>query len=139
VKEIYQIIDVNLNRAREGLRVVEEIARFVLKDKNLTEQIRTQRHELSQAFKELDLVRFRDASRDMGRGREFDAYSCKDIGEGARKNFKRAEEGCRVIEELSKLFNEEISAKMKEIRFSVYDLEKGLMSKLNDPGSGLAP
>jgi thiamine-phosphate pyrophosphorylase len=132
VKETYQIVDVNLNRAREGLRVVEEIARFVLKDKNLTDGIRSQRHELSDVFKELDLVKFRDASNDLGRTGKFDAYSCKNIREGARKNFKRAEEGCRVIEELSKLFNGEISVKVKEIRFRIYDLEKELMNRLND-------
>jgi len=47
VKNIYRILDANLNRAREGLRVVEEVCRFVLKDKKLTLSAKKLRGDLS--------------------------------------------------------------------------------------------
>ena len=43
---ILRIIDANANRAREGLRVLEEHARFVLADALLTERVKACRHRL---------------------------------------------------------------------------------------------
>ncbi|MGC7879817.1 thiamine phosphate synthase, partial [Desulforudis sp. 1190] len=43
-----RIADVNFNRAREGLRVAEETARFVFNDRELTLRVKDLRHRLSE-------------------------------------------------------------------------------------------
>ena len=45
-RQTLRIIDANLNRVGEGLRLLEEIARLLLNDTTLTEQLKTMRHEL---------------------------------------------------------------------------------------------
>ena len=47
-RETLRIIDANLNRAAEGLRVLEDIARLGLNDASLSERLKTLRHELTQ-------------------------------------------------------------------------------------------
>ncbi len=49
-----RIIDANLNRAREALRVMEEYARFGLDDAGLTAAIKTARHALAEAIVDLE-------------------------------------------------------------------------------------
>jgi thiamine-phosphate pyrophosphorylase len=124
MEEVYQIIDVNLNRVREGLRVIEEVARFVIKDEKLTKEIKAQRHKLSELFKDINLLKFRDIYKDLGRYGDFDTPSYRELKEQVERNFKRAQEGCRVIEEFSKLFNPKISPMVKQIRFNIYEIEK---------------
>ncbi len=49
-----RIIDANLNRIGEGLRGLEEVARFLLNDPDLTEQLKTMRHELMEEYRPLE-------------------------------------------------------------------------------------
>ena len=49
LRRVRRIIDANLNRAREGLRAVEEYARFVVEDAAATERLKTLRHDLARA------------------------------------------------------------------------------------------
>ena len=44
--QTWRLIDANLNRMGEGLRLLEEIARLLLDDAALTQQLKTMRHEL---------------------------------------------------------------------------------------------
>ncbi len=39
-RTIYRIIDANLNRASEGLRVIEDGVRFILDDRSFTEELK---------------------------------------------------------------------------------------------------
>ncbi|MEE9401124.1 MAG: thiamine phosphate synthase, partial [Dehalococcoidia bacterium] len=41
-----RILDANLNRIGEGLRLLEDISRFTLNDSDLSEQLKALRHEL---------------------------------------------------------------------------------------------
>ena len=141
MEEVYRIIDANLNRVSEGLRVVEEVVRFVVKDEKLTKKLKAQRHKLSELFKEYELIKFRDTSKDLGKYGDFDdrqdAYPTSnashcDLKELVQRNLKRSQEGCRVIEEFSKLFNPDITPKVKEIRFNIYELGKEVVGALND-------
>jgi thiamine-phosphate pyrophosphorylase len=50
-----RIIDANFNRSREGLRVMEEYARFCLADASLTERCKTLRHDLGNVICGLQL------------------------------------------------------------------------------------
>ncbi|MBI4723199.1 MAG: thiamine-phosphate pyrophosphorylase [Candidatus Stahlbacteria bacterium] len=132
MEEIYRIIDANLNRVSEGLRVVEEVVRFVVKDEQLTKKLKAQRHKLSELFKDYELIKFRDTSKDLGKYGDFDDPSHCDLKALVQKNFKRAQEGCRAIEEFSKLFNPDITPKIKEIRFNIYELGKEVIVALKN-------
>ncbi|MFQ5925353.1 MAG: thiamine phosphate synthase, partial [Dehalococcoidia bacterium] len=42
-----RLIDANLNRISEGLRLLEDVARFLVNDAALSEQLKSLRHELA--------------------------------------------------------------------------------------------
>lgn len=48
-----RILDANLNRAREALRVMEDIARFALNDAALSGELKAIRHDLREAVETL--------------------------------------------------------------------------------------
>jgi thiamine-phosphate pyrophosphorylase len=133
-KEIYQIIDVNINRIREGLRVLEDFSRFILKDRKKTEEIKKIRHKLkviSKKFGDFFLLTFRDAEKDFGKEIFLPSeYKRKNYSDLLTSNFKRIQEALRTLEEYSKFVNLEISNQIKKIRFEVYTLEKEIGEKI---------
>lgn len=133
----YRIIDVNLNRSIEGLRVVEEVARFHLKNKTITRRIKDLRHTISSLqdepfFEHNKLINARDVKQDLGKDTDFDKFSYTDVRELTMANFRRAKEGTRVIEEVLKLLPESahISKKIKKTRFEIYEIEKKFLGIL---------
>lgn len=131
---IYRIIDANINRAKEGLRVSEEIARFVLNSRSLTAGLKKVRHEIDQALKIIPagakLYGLRNSLTDVGFGiklkKEFRRCGYKDI---FFANIARVKESVRVLEEFSKLKSIKTAALFKKIRYEVYDLEKKFAHK----------
>ncbi len=133
-EKIERIIDANLNRAREGLRVVEDMARFVLYDKELTESAKNMRSEISAIQKKHGyFLNFRDTEGDVGTvlnsAIESKRESLTDITEA---NIKRVEESLRVLEEMFKLIDSESSLKFKRMRYKCYILEKETLNKLGN-------
>src|SRR5262245_41199304 len=66
---VMRILDASLNRAGEGLRVVEDYVRFVLDDPFLTGQTKLLRHELAAAaaaISSADRHSARDTNADVG-------------------------------------------------------------------------
>ena len=125
--KIYRILDANLNRASEGIRVLEDTFRFVKNDKVLFEKLREIRHKLNKALIRIypKLILFRDTGTDHGR--EAAEHKFKNIGILIIANFKRVEQALRVLEEYSRLIPaNETSAnrELKKIRFEMYLLEK---------------
>lgn len=130
-----RLVDANLNRLAEGLRVLEDIARFLLNDASLSQELKKWRHDLLSSFKgqEKSLLSSRDAPGDVGARTELS-------GEGGRKdwaslvvaNARRAQESLRVLEEFARLPNALVSdwAKFQEARFVLYEIEKKLLSRL---------
>lgn len=131
MKNIYRIIDANLNRAREGLRVVEEICRFVLEDKRLTLTVKKLRGDLSRLKIREQAIKARRALADVGRKlyteRESKRKNIKDV---FQSNIKRAEEAVRVLEEFIKLVDPKSGVSFKKIRFKIYEVEKRISKKL---------
>src|SRR5690554_7660210 len=134
VQGIYRMIDANRNRVAEGLRVIEDFTRFHQEDRELTERIRRIRHEVRKSLHSLEgeMLAARSAARDPGR--EVSAGSDLDRKAGHDQlitaNFRRAEEGIRVIEEaLHRLDMEELSKKYEGLRFDLYDLEKAVLDR----------
>jgi thiamine-phosphate pyrophosphorylase len=68
-----RIIDANANRAREALRVMEDIARFALNSENLSRDVKQLRHDLRSALESASvdiggLLASRDTPGDVGTG-----------------------------------------------------------------------
>jgi thiamine-phosphate pyrophosphorylase len=120
----YRILDANFNRAREALRVIEDMARFINGDARVYGKIKRIRHKLSGLTRDIypRLLKHRDSETDVSarqkeRGR-------KSIREILKANFIRAEEAIRVLEEFSKLISPEAGYRLKRLRFRVYGIEK---------------
>jgi len=132
--KILRIIDANINRATEGLRVAEDIVRFVLDDIKLTAGLKKIRHEIVKLLRNVSSstsLRARDVKGDVGAGRSTKSEGRrKDILDVFSANVKRAEESIRVFEELSKLFDAKLGPKFKKLRFELYDIEQKTALKL---------
>ncbi|MFA5105267.1 MAG: thiamine phosphate synthase [Candidatus Margulisiibacteriota bacterium] len=132
--KVLRIIDANTNRLMEGLRVIEEVARFVLDDKKLTEKIKSLRGRVKEGIKLIgkgdDLLGKRDSVSDVGKNMYPVSESERpDISSIITSNIKRAEEAARVLEEFGKLANKEAGRIFKLIRFELYDIEKQLIHR----------
>lgn len=136
VKGIYRIIDANINRVSEGLRVVEDIQRFVFNNAEMASKVRTLRHETRKGFCCQELLQFRKATEDVGlRISQNNKLDQKETMKSLLlSNFKRAEEGLRSIEESLKIMGYYTQSKQYEIiRFKVYTLEKDILLKSRYP------
>jgi thiamine-phosphate pyrophosphorylase len=129
-RDVRRIIDANLNRSREGLRVCEEIARFSLGSRSLMKELKSVRHAVSAAAREHYALPgavscSRDSERDVGR-------ASKSAGEMRRRgmpdifaaNAQRVKESFRVLEEFYKLIDAGMSSRFSRLRFRFYDIEK---------------
>lgn len=123
---IARIIDVNLNRLTEGLRVVEDLVRLGMERPRLLAGIRALRTRLGKDTKALRrrVILSRESEADPGRGDRFDRARRRSLDDVLAANFKRAEEACRVLEEVLKIDEAALAAKFKAVRFRLYDLEK---------------
>ncbi|MGD9200343.1 MAG: thiamine-phosphate pyrophosphorylase [Chitinispirillia bacterium] len=129
---IYRVIDANLNRLREGLRVIEEFFRFVRNNKDKSIELKLLRHstiDLESGFGLKKLLKSRDTTSDP--------FADKNRKEELRRtdnqtillaSFKRSQEAARVIEEYAKITDHvNLSEKAKLIRFSLYNMEKEVL------------
>jgi len=133
-KQTLRIIDANLNRVAEGLRFLEDLARLLLNDAALTQQLKTMRHEMIRgdwSFHQ-QLLNARNSKGDVG-------ISIEAPGEEKQRelpvmvvaNARRVQESLRVLEEMAKIPEVELdSEKFKQARFALYTIEQALLSKL---------
>ncbi len=126
-----RIIDVNMNRALESLRVIEDIIRFNFNEKNLTKKIKNFRLSIAHALKSYSLIFYRNIGADEGKflntKKEFDRFQLSDI---ITANARRLQESARVLEEFFKINNVSLSKLFKSLRFFAYDLEQKLIIRL---------
>ncbi|GAB6174964.1 hypothetical protein JCM15765_44420 [Paradesulfitobacterium aromaticivorans] len=125
---VLRLMDANLNRVAEGLRVVEDVLRFGLEDGEQCLKVRGMRHAVREAFRDLQhrLLSERDVARDPGLFiSQQQGLDCKVGFEGLLlANLKRVQEGLRVLEESAHLLGERPLAKETEkLRFASYNLE----------------
>lgn len=133
--KLLQIIDANLNRAREGLRVCEDIARFGLENKRATKTLKAIRHGATNLIiksKKMTLSRLlheRDTSSDKTKFIDFAPRSRADISDIFMSNIERVKESLRVLEECFKIIDGRISRGYRKLRFNTYDIEKDIVRK----------
>ncbi len=124
----HQIIDANLDRAREGLRVLEDWARFGLGNEEYVERIKNFRQILGKNHLEV-----------YKQSRNYIEDECKGLTHQEQINRKtpeqiissnsgRVQEALRVIEEFSRLHNHELSKIASKIRYEIYTIEIDLLS-----------
>ncbi len=133
-----RILDANANRAREALRVMEDVARFALDDPRLTAELKSLRHDLRAALATLPegwLEANRDTAGDVGTtisgSGETERTGLADVATAAGK---RLGEALRVIEETAKTVSPPMAQQVEAIRYRVYAVESRLLGRL---GTGL--
>jgi thiamine-phosphate pyrophosphorylase len=124
---IYRILDANLNRCVEGLRVVEEYLRFVLEDRHLASACKQLRHDVAHATRNLPSLRLqsaRDSAHDIGASISTDSELHRlDARAVAAASWKRAQQALRSLEEYSKVVAAPTASEFETLRFRTYTLE----------------
>ena len=129
-----RLIDANLNRMSEGLRTLEDVARFLLNDATLSAKLKSLRHGLAIEDDSLkrNLLSARDSADDVGAFAEAEGEAQRqDLPSIVTANARRVEESLRVLEEFAKLPEIMLdSAKLKQARFALYEIERELTAKI---------
>jgi len=132
--KILRIIDANINRAKEGGRVCEDLMRLAINDKATTLKIKKIRHEISQIantskIKSYDIIKNRNSKSDVGKRTQI-RNSKKIISDLFIANSQRIKEALRVLEELFCVFDNKASRRFQSLRFRFYNVEKECFKKI---------
>jgi thiamine-phosphate pyrophosphorylase len=125
---LFRILDAAANRAREGLRVVEDYARFGLNDVALTAELKTLRHDLAGALAHLPaaaLLASRDTPGDVGTAISTTSEALREGIDGVlAANLKRLQEALRSLEEYGKLVSPAVGPSLERLRYRSYSIEQ---------------
>lgn len=127
--KILRVIDANINRSKEGLRVCEEVARFILDSRVLTSELKKVRHKIDTLARRLpgslsDLLEVRNSRKDVGIRIYVNELERQDPRDIFFANMQRVKESVRVLEEFSKLTDKRLAVEFKNIRYGIYGIEK---------------
>lgn len=132
--DVLPLIDAGLNRAREGLRVLEDFTRFVSRDADTTRKLKQLRHDLVQTEQNLaasgfDLQSARNVAADVGTGMSTTREMHRtDLTAIVFANSRRVQESLRSLEEFGKTVCTEFAAAMKQLRYRSYSLEQAILA-----------
>lgn len=130
VENVYRVLDANLNRLREGIRVVEEFYRFVKCNKERAKELKLLRHmirDIDDGINTKNLLEARDSENDpFSFGQIAKESERENLNELLSANIRRAQEAARVLEEYLKVIDglTPLSYIAKRIRFALYTIEK---------------
>lgn len=131
---IYRILDASINRASEGLRVVEDFVRMSLNDAHLTQRLKQLRHGVTEATKGLDqdlLIAARDTQTDVGTSTQTKSEYDRSTESGiVQSNMSRLQQSLRTIEEYSKTLSTETAQQIEQLRYSTYTIEKAIVTTM---------
>ena len=120
-------LDANLNRFKEGIRVVEDILRYEF-NSSLAKELKKLRHIQIPNYEEI--VKKRDSINDILKPSTKEELNRTDLKSIIIANLKRAQESARVLEEIYKLEDLETSEKFKNARYLLYNFEKEILNLL---------
>jgi len=132
-----RLFDANINRTKEGLRVVEDLFRFGNDDYIISKNLKSIRHNIQKIVDDSDVTEkdrlsARDSIGDVGLQIKSKSEMTRDSIESIfLSNIRRASESLRVLEEISKLITPKSAEHFKLLRYKIYDLEKELFNKLS--------
>ncbi len=128
LQKVHRLIDANLNRLREGIRVLEDIQRFIFDNKALSETLKDLRHDC-RTDNDIRYIVTRDILHDvLNQTTTASEMQRDDLNAMQLSNMKRAQESARVLEEAFKLCDLHEAKRFKEIRYRLYDLEKRIFT-----------
>jgi thiamine-phosphate pyrophosphorylase len=123
-----RILDACANRAREGLRVVEDYCRFALNDSFLCGELKQLRHDFTAAlasFPAERLLEGRETQSDVGVLLSTEAEQTRSsLIAVAVANWKRLQEALRSLEEFGKTVGPDLGPAMEQLRYRSYTLER---------------
>jgi thiamine-phosphate pyrophosphorylase len=129
-----RLLDAAANRVREGIRVVEDYARFAKDDRALVESLKGWRHEFSRLMgkvSERGLLASRDTEADVGTTvRTRHDLTRESLLDVVRAALKRAQEGMRTVEETAKVVQPDLAEPFGALRYRLYTVEKWLLAGL---------
>ena len=131
--QILRLIDANLNRTKEGLRVCEDIFRFIKNDEHLSKRFKVLRHsfkDIGKAFDITNLIAVRDIMEDVGKGSTRSELKRENINDVLLANMQRVKESIRVLEEFAKVIKPKVAGAIKGLRYKVYAIEKDAVTKI---------
>jgi thiamine-phosphate pyrophosphorylase len=125
---LLRILDAAANRAREGLRVIEDWVRFAWDDAHLTECLKQIRHDLATALAQIpweQRLAARETEGDVGTGiTTLSEQSRQGLSDVLTANFLRLEESLRTLEEFGKIIDPTIGVSIEQIRYRTYTLQR---------------
>ena len=131
---VYRILDASINRASEGLRVVEDFVRMSLNDAHLTERLKQLRHGVIQATSRLDsqlLIAARDTQSDVGTLVQTKSEYNRSTESGiVQANMSRLQQSLRTLEEYSKTISNDTAKQIEQLRYSTYTIEKAIVTTM---------
>jgi len=140
---VLRILDASANRAREGLRVVEDFVRFSLDDAHLSELLKSARHQLRSVLQDVDsqsLIDCRNTRADVGTEITTAAEIVRaDSLSVVKASLKRVQEATRTLEEYSKVLptsvggpaQRGVSQKLEQLRYELYSIEKAVLTTVD--------
>ena len=131
---IERLLDANLDRAREGLRVIEDWCRFGLERPDLVSRTKDFRQRLGRCH----LARYKlarhtatDPAAGMGHGAQAERQGAPAV---VAANCGRVQEALRVLEEFGRSEAVPLAAEAAAIRYGLYDLEVDVVRAAAGPG-----
>jgi len=125
---LFRTIDANINRYKEGIRVVEDILRYEY-NSPLAKELKTLRHIKTPEYEKF--IKFRDSNNDILKSSTKSEQKRNSVKDIVMANLKRSQESARVLEEIFKIFDIITSENFKHARYKLYTLEKEILNLLN--------
>jgi thiamine-phosphate pyrophosphorylase len=138
---VLRLLDANLNRAREGLRVLEDYARFVRDDLALSERLKTVRHRLAAATRAIDAqtIAHRDTPGDVGTSYAINAaLPRRELADVVTAAGKRVGEALRSVEEYLKTIDPAAAREVEGVRYLHYGIEQFIARSFGPKDARLA-
>lgn len=127
--KLNRILDANLDRAREGLRIIEDWCRFGLNHRGYTDECKQLRQELA-TWHSAEIRAARDTPADPGTALTHPNEMQRSTIESVlQANFCRVQEALRVLEEYGKIEQPDLALGCKKMRYQVYTLESKLLTR----------
>ena len=124
---VLRLLDANLDRAREGLRVIEDWCRFGLDRADLVARSKDMRQRLGRLHDER-YKRARDAAADVATGMAHPAQREREQPQAVvAANCGRVQEALRVLEEFGRGVDDRLAEEAAAVRYALYDLEVDVM------------
>lgn len=129
-RSVYRILDASANRAGEGMRTLEEFARFILGDAPACESWKKLRHDLTSVvnrFSRQGLLESRDTPGDVGTTiRTPSEYQRQNVSSVIAAAAARTQQSLRTLEEYGKTIDPQAAADFEQIRYRCYSLSADL-------------